>query len=451
MTRNRSYLFILMLLFIVNGFAIIACKPKPVKESIPIPFQEVNIPPSPLSTISPPPLVAVMVDVSGTMTHYTKFEHQEGALTYILRNLHTIWVPSVEVIRDGSVKRYSVGEVYQVGTSLNKISVGNLQQIVNLSCPKGFKQYTSIHKATEKTAEFLNQKEPSVSMVILISDLQSEISTLFKDCPHGNAPYCVVEHLRPLYDGQEIRPGWWILGVKVPYIYKRKTVWRPIFICVWGYDIEAVRKMLEKIQEDIKMTYKPPEGESEPHLIEIAPSDGWMPDKSGQWIANGKMEYTRELPFTWFKKEQSFKCSGFKEGEISFQINKYNYSKQEQFESPYKQLLKAEIHSPTLQTCNIDKEENSDTTYQFLLKIPCQAVKGERKKPYEVQLSILAYPEKDPSSLNWIKEWSMKESSEEQVASRIVNLESLVDGAMQVAPPKFEKIISVPIILNFWK
>lgn len=449
MTRNRSYLFILMLLFIVNGFAIIACKPKPVKESIPIPFQEVNIPPSPLSTISPPPLVAVMVDVSGSMKHYTEFEHQEGALTYILRNLYTIWVPSVEVRRDGATKRYSIGEVNQVGTTLRNISVSNLQQIVNLPCPDGFKQYTSLHKATKKITILLDQQNPQVSMVILISDLQTEIGPPSSECPQGNAPYCVIEQLRALYEGQEFRPGWWIFGVKVPYIYQGKMVWRPIFISVWGYDIEPVRKMLKKICEDIKKTYTPPEGEIEAHLIEIAPSDSWMPDKSGQWIANGKMEYIRGLPFTWFKKEQSFKCSNYKEGEISFQINKYNYSKQEQFESPYKQLLKVEVHSPTLQMYNIT-EEDSNETHQFSLKIPCKAIKGDRKKPDKVQLTILAYPKKDLHSLNWIEEWSMRESSK-QVDSRIINLESLVDGAMQIAPSKHEKIASSPIILSFWK
>ena len=78
-------------MLIVSGLSIISCKPKPIKESIPIPFQEINIPRGPVSTmISPPPSVAVMVDVSGSMKRYTKYEHREGALTYIIRNLHTI-------------------------------------------------------------------------------------------------------------------------------------------------------------------------------------------------------------------------------------------------------------------------------------------------------------------------------------------------------------------------
>jgi hypothetical protein len=442
-------------MLIVSGLSIISCKPKPIKESIPIPFQEINIPRGPVSTmISPPPSVAVMVDVSGSMKRYTKYEHREGALTYIIRNLHTIWIPSAEVKRDGSIKRYSVGYVYQVGTDLYNVSVNNFQQVVNLPCPKDFedcREYTSLHRATKKAAILLDQRKPQVSMVILISDLQTEIGPIFKECPQGNAPYCVVEQLRSLYEGQEVRPGWWILGVKVPYTYEGKTIWRPIFICVWGYDIEPIRTMLKKIHEDLKMAYKPSKGEAEARLIEIAPSDGWMPDKSGHWVASGKMEYTRGSPFIWFKKEQSFKCSGHKEGEISIQINKYNYSNQDQLESPYKQLLKVEIHSSVLQGCNIAEEEDSNATYQFLLKIPTKSVKGERRKPNEAQITIRAYPKGDLYSLNWIEGWSVRTSSPEQVGSRIINLESLMHGAMQIAPPKFEKITSFPIILKFWK
>lgn len=446
MRSNRAMRFFLCIaVFIILN----SCTPKLSLETIPLPLNKVGRTEEKTNMhLSAPATVAVMVDVSGSMSHYVAAgSEKEDPIPYILRNLHNLWVP-VEVVREGVTKRLAVEHVFQVGADVREIAVTSLTQALSTKVPKSFTAYTSLNKATAKIVELLNPAAATVSGVILLSDLHTEISPNEKSCPQGSPPYCVIENLRDLYAGKGDGPGWWILGFKAPYKDGKNMILKPLFISLWSYDIEPSREMMRKIKTELDKIYTEPEGKPDSHLLEIAPANDWMPVKSGKWIATGSIKYKRNEVFSWFPKEQSFKKVGFKYGVFDFEIARRHDSRLSDIEVPYAQKIDLKGKTGDAQFSNRD---DTDATARFSLTVPGRSIKGNRKHPDEISIALIASKTMDDKALGWVSEWSVPETPGKASSYRTVNFSELVEAALQVSSPAVTNLESEPIMLKFWQ
>lgn len=404
--------------------------------------------------IFPPSEVAVIVDLSGSMNYYTQLGFKESALQYILRNLGTIWIPSVEVTRESRIKKYFVKYVYRFGRNIELLQTNDLKAVFDPPPDPGFYKSTEIHEAIEEVVKLLNPKGPKVSMVVLISDMEIEIGSS-KKFPKGSAPYHVIEPLRELYTAPMRSPGWWILGVRVPYKWGNNTFLRPMFLSVWGYDIKPIRKMLKYIKREIQDNFKGPKGLPEGHLIEIFPSDHWVPASGEKWKPKGVQKYEKdESPFSWIASKNSFRCERNKTGKISFKIGISRDTSMREIESPYLGEISAKLtDSKSEKLFYIDPKSFSlkDDVFHFTMEIFCNSIKGKMGKPDRAEILLNASYKMEEDLFSWLNEWSKKEEPGNVYDNKVTNLKHLFSGAFEIARPPKDFVESQPIILEFWK
>lgn len=394
---------------------------------------------------SNPPLLnipvgaALIVDVSGTMDPYqaTKL-NQTPLIDYIVNRLNTIWVPRIVVARADNPlfnQRYKITRAYGLGTGINIVKDFTSYRAIKNASPKGFFGYTSIDQATRLVSELMSSTSQEVSTVIMITDMEIDIG-VGKDCPHGTAPYCVAEKLRPLYEGDP-RPGWWLVGFDVPYSNGR----RPLFLSIWSYDIPQTRDMIDLIARDVMTGMGDIITADNIHILELYPAEYWKPAMDRPWNPKGRITYKDGTPLKWLKPESSFIVTSlYENAELDFSLNRFDQDRKA-FEIPYEQTFKVQQGNASFKDVSLGEVRMTEETIDFKVLLKGGQFKGSFREPDLLDLIITVSPRFNLNKLPWVSEWSQ----------RISQFNHLVEGANSIVDVESQTLASQPIRLKFRK
>lgn len=394
---------------------------------------------------SNPPLLnmpvgaALIVDVSGTMDPYqANTLNQTPLIDYIVNRLNTIWLPRIVVARADNPsfnQRYRITRAYGLGTGINIVKDFTSYKAIKNASPKGFFAYTSIDQATRLVSELMSSTSQEVSTVIMITDMEIDIG-VGKDCPHGTAPYCVAEKLRPLYEGDP-RPGWWLVGFDVPYKQGR----RPLFLSIWSYDILQTRDMIDLIARDVMAGMGDIIAADNIHILELYPADYWKPAMDRPWNPKGRITYRDGTPLKWLKPESSFIVTSlYENAELDFSLNRFDQDRKA-FEVPYEQTFEVRHGETSFKNISFRDTKMNERTLDFKAIISSGQFNGSFSRPDIMNVIVTVSPRFNLDRLPWVSEWSQ----------RISQFNHLVEGANSIVQVERQTLNSLPIRLKFRK
>ncbi len=381
---------------------------------------------------------ALIVDVSGTMDPYqSTIINQTPLIDYIITRLNTIWVPRIVVSRADNPsfnQRYRITRAYGLGSGIKMVNNFTTYRAIKNANPGGFLNYTAIDHGMRLVSELMSTPQDT-STVIMITDMAIDIG-VSNNCPRGSAPYCAVEELRPLYDGDS-HPGWWLVGFDVPYNQGR----RPLFLSIWSYDIPQTRDMIDLIIQDLMAGMGDIITADNIHILELYPADYWKPVTDREWEPKGKIMYKDGSPLKWLKPESSFIVTSlYENAELDFSLNRFDQGRKT-FEVPYEQTFEVKHGETLLKNISFRDTKMNEGTLDFRTIVPSGQFNGSFSRPDILDVIVIVSPRFSLAGLPWVTEWSQ----------RISQFNHVVEGANSIAKVEKQTLTSRPIRLKFRK